>query len=172
MRATQRYLIAGFIIPLSMLLDQWTKSLILGDPRFNARGCLEGGPCGRVDFLPNLIDFQMVWNRGLSYGAFQADGIWRWVLVVVTIAITIGFAIWLFRASHWLTATALSFIVAGAFGNVIDRIRFGAVVDFIDVSDAIPVFPWVFNVADSAVTVGAVLILLDQLILSQRDAKN
>lgn len=172
MRATQRYLIAGFIIPLAILLDQWTKALVLGEPRFNAMECLAGGPCGRIEFLPNLIDFQMVWNRGMSYGALQSEGIMRWVLVLVTSGIAIGFAVWLFRATHWLTATALSFVVAGAIGNVIDRVRFGAVVDFIDVSDAISFFPWVFNIADAAVTVGAVLLLFDQFILSQRDAKN
>ena len=64
---------------------------------------------------------------------------------------------------------ALSFVVAGAIGNVIDRVRFGAVVDFIDVSDAIPFFPWVFNIADASVSVGAVLLLFDQLILLPRD---
>jgi len=90
----------------------------------------------------------------------------------VACAIATGFAVWLFKATHWLTATALSFVVAGAIGNVIDRVRFGAVVDFIDVSETIPFFPWVFNVADSAVTVGAILLLLDQFILSQDNDSN
>lgn len=170
MRVTERLLIAGFIIPLGVILDQWSKALVLGEARFNALGCLDRAQrCGKIEINP-LFDFSMVWNYGMSFGSFQSEGIMRWVLVGVACAIAVGFAVWLFRASHWVTATALSFVVAGAIGNVIDRVRFGAVVDFIDVSDAIPFFPWVFNVADSAVTVGAVLLLFDQFILLPRDA--
>lgn len=169
MRPTQRYLIAAFIIPIVVLLDQWTKSLILGEPRFNALDCLgQAQACGRVE-VSSLFDFSMVWNYGMSFGSFQSFGIMRWVLVGVACVIATVFAVWLFRATYWLTATALSFVIAGAIGNVIDRIRFGAVVDFIDVSGAIPFFPWVFNIADSAVSVGAVLLLFDQLILLPRD---
>jgi len=169
MRLTQRLLIAGFIIPLTVLFDQWSKAAILAEPRFNALDCLDRSEyCGRIP-LENIpvIDFSMVWNYGMSFGSFQSEGIMRWVLVLVACTIAAGFAVWLFKATHWLTATALSFVVAGAIGNVIDRVRFGAVVDFIDVSATIPFFPWVFNIADSAVTVGAVLLLLDQFILSQ-----
>lgn len=169
MRPTQRYLIAAFIIPIFVLLDQWTKSLVLAEPRFNALDCLNRGQaCGRIEFSW-LFDFSMVWNYGMSFGSFQSFGIMRWVLVAVACVIVVVFAVWLFRATYWLTAVALSFVIAGAIGNVIDRVRFGAVVDFIDVSGAIPFFPWVFNVADSAVSVGAVLLLFDQLILLPRD---
>jgi signal peptidase II len=169
MRPTQRYLIAAFIVPIFVLLDQWTKSLVLGEPRFNALDCLSRAqPCGKIEVSP-LFDFSMVWNFGMSFGSFQSYGIMRWVLVAVACGIAVVFAVWLFRAAHWLTATALSFVIAGAIGNVIDRVRFGAVVDFIDVSDAIPFFPWVFNIADASVSVGAVLLLFDQLILLPRD---
>jgi len=174
MRLTQRLLIAGFIIPLTVLFDQWSKAAILAEPRFNAIDCLDRSEyCGRIP-LENIpvIDLSMVWNYGMSFGSFQSEGIMRWVLVFVACAIATGFAVWLFKATHWLTATALSFVVAGAIGNVIDRVRFGAVVDFIDVSETIPFFPWVFNVADSAVTVGAILLLLDQFILSQDNDSN
>jgi signal peptidase II len=172
MKLTQRLLIAGFIVPLTVLLDQWSKGAILAEPRFNALGCLDRSQyCGRIplDNIP-LIDLSMVWNYGMSFGSFQSEGIMRWVLVLVACVIATGFAVWLFRATHWFTAMALSFVVAGAIGNVIDRVQYGAVVDFIDVSRQIPFFPWVFNVADSAVTVGAILLLFDQFILSPRDA--
>ena len=169
MRTTQRLLIAGFIVPIVIILDQWSKALILAEPAFNARNCLDGSQyCGRIE-ISSLFDFSMVWNYGMSYGLFQSEGIERWILVLVAVAITTGFAVWLLRAGHWMTATALSFVVAGAVGNVIDRIRFGAVVDFIDVSGAIPFFPWIFNVADAAVTVGAILLLFDQFLLSRTE---
>jgi len=171
MKHTQRLLIAAFIIPLTVILDQWSKSLILADTRFNALSCLDRTEyCGKVEVF-GLFDFSMVWNYGMSFGTLQSEGIMRWVLVGVACIIAIGFTVWLFRSTYWLMAVALSFVVAGAIGNVIDRVRFGAVVDFIDVSGAISFFPWVFNVADSAVTVGAVLLLFDQFILLPRDAK-
>ena len=170
MRHSQRFLIAGFIIPIAIIFDQWTKALILAEPKLDAMACLhDRNLCGKVE-VSWLFDFSMVWNRGMSYGLFQADGIGRWLLVFVAIAIATGFAIWLFRAGHWLTVTALSFVVAGAVGNVIDRVRFGAVVDFVDVSELLPFFPWVFNVADAAVTVGAILLLWDQFILSREES--
>ena len=166
----QRLLIAGLIVPVTLILDQVTKYLVLQEPRFNALDCLDYPiSCGRIEVMPGLFDLQMVWNRGFSFGTLQSEGIMRWVLVGVTLLITIGFVIWLFRAATRLTVIALAFVVAGAIGNIIDRIRFGAVVDFIDAIGGY--FPWVFNVADSAVTVGAVLLLFDQFILSQEDAK-
>ena len=62
----------------------------------------------------------------------QAEGLARWGLFVVIRAIAVGFTIWLLRAERWLTALALRMVVGGAVGNLIDRARFGAVVDFID----------------------------------------
>ena len=172
MKQSQRLLIAGFIVPLGVILDQWTKLMVLNEPRFNALGCLENPAfCGRVE-VSWLFDFNMLWNKGMSYGLFQSTGIMRWVLVGVAVVIATGFSVWLWRAGHWLTVTALSFVVSGAIGNLIDRVRFGAVVDFIDVSGFIPFFPYVFNVADSAVTVGAILLLFDQFILSRDETES
>lgn len=165
-----RLLIAGLIIPLTLILDQVTKYLVLQEPRFNALGCLEyPGTCGKIEVIPGLFDLVMVWNRGISFGTFQSDGVMRWVLVVFALAVSAGFTVWLFQAATRMTAIALSLVVAGAIGNIIDRIRFGAVVDFINAIDDF--FPWVFNIADSAVSVGAALLLFDQFILSREDAK-
>jgi len=160
-----RLLFAGLIIPLVVALDQWSKHQILGDPRFNALGCLDGSKgCGKIE-LSSIFDLSMVWNRGMSFGALQSEGIMRWVLFAVTLVIAIGFAVWLFRAARWLTGLALTLVIAGAIGNMIDRARFGAVVDFLDFSGLM--FPYVFNVADTAVTVGAILLFLDQFLLSR-----
>ncbi|MEM7663090.1 MAG: signal peptidase II [Pseudomonadota bacterium] len=171
MSTLQRAVTAGIIIPVILVFDQITKSMILGIPALNGLNCLDRTePCGQLDFSP-IFNLSMVWNRGMSFGALQSEGIMRWILVVVTVAIAAGFAVWIFRATGRLLVFALSLIVAGAIGNVIDRVRFGAVVDFIDVTSWLPIFPWVFNIADSAITVGAVLLLTDQFIFSAKDDK-
>lgn len=158
---------APALIPVFLLADQWSKWLILKDPRFNALACLDNPyQCGHVP-LPGPIDLTMLWNRGMSYGMFQSEGIGRWLLALVMLVIALGFLYWLLRhASNWLLKLSLAMVVGGAFGNLIDRVRFGAVVDFINASDLY--FPWVFNVADAAISVGAVLLFVDQFLLSGR----
>ena len=158
-----------FLIPLVILLDQWSKSLILQEPVFNALACLpppsEGGiGCGRID-VSAIFDLSMVWNRGVSFGVGQSEGILRWVLVVFQLGIAIGFAAWLLKATRRWTGIGLALVVGGAIGNVIDRVRFGAVVDFLDFSGLH--FIWVFNVADAAISVGAVLLFIDQFLMSR-----
>ena len=157
-----------FLIPLVLVVDQWSKWLILKTPQLNALDCLQVPQrCGKIE-LSSVFDLSMVWNRGVSFGTMQADGPMRWVLVVLTLAIAIGFAIWLTRARRVWTALALALVVGGALGNVIDRVRFGAVVDFLDFSDLY--FIWVFNVADAAISVGAVLLFIDQFLMSRGEA--
>ena len=87
-----------------------------------------------------------------------------WVLVALTLAIAIGFTIWLLSAERKLTFAGLLLVVGGALGNLIDRVRFGAVVDFLDFSEIY--FVWVFNVADTAISVGAALLFIDQFLMS------
>ena len=102
-------------------------------------------------------------NTGVSFGFLQAQhDLVRWLLTVFSIVVAIVLAVWVRRAVRPLFAIAVGLVIGGAVGNVIDRIRFGSVVDFVDVS-RIGFFPWVFNVADSAITVGICLLLLDML---------
>ena len=164
-----RLMLVGGLIPVVILIDQWTKYLVLNEPTFNALGCLDRlQRCGRIEVSP-IADLTMVWNRGISFGLAQSEGIMRWVLFGLTLVIAVGFTIWLFRATRWMTGLALALVVSGAIGNMIDRVRFGAVVDFIDFSDVW--FRYVFNVADSAVTIGAALLFLDQFLLAQDEKK-
>lgn len=168
MTPKSRALVAALTIPPIFVLDQWTKWLVLSEPRFNALGCLDRTqPCGKIE-ISGIFDLTMLWNRGMSYGMFQSEGIMRWVLVAVTVAIAVGFSIWLARAVRPLTAFALALVVGGAVGNVVDRVRFGAVVDFFDFSGL--GFPYVFNIADAAITVGAALLFFDQFILSRKQS--
>ncbi len=157
-------------LPLAVaivVLDQLSKAWILGVDQLNGLNCLHGAePCGKIELSP-IFDISMIWNRGVSFGLAQSEGWARWGLVVVIVVIICGFAIWLLRAERWLTALSLAMVIGGAVGNnVIDRVRFGAVVDFLDFQGLY--FPWVFNVADSAISVGAVLLLLDQLLAGRK----
>jgi signal peptidase II len=143
--------------------DQISKYVILEVVHFSPEGCLAAGiGCGFIELTP-FFDLQMVWNRGVSFGMLRADsGVARWGLVLMSLVISGVFLWWLRGAVRKLTATALGLVIGGALGNVIDRIRFGAVADFLDFNGLW--FPWVFNVADAAISVGAGLLLLDFLL--------
>jgi signal peptidase II len=107
----------------------------------------------------------MVWNQGVSFGFLRADhDIVRWLLACFSIGVAILLAVWVRKADRPLFATAVGLVMGGAIGNVIDRIRFGAVADFIDVRPLTAgLFPWIFNLADSAISIGICLLLLDML---------
>jgi signal peptidase II len=104
-----------------------------------------------------------VWNQGVSFGLLKANhDLVRWALALFSVVVSLVLASWVRKTSRPLFAVAVGLVMGGAIGNVIDRIRFGAVADFIDISRLF-YFPWVFNVADSAITVGIVLLLIDML---------
>lgn len=160
-----------FLVPVIVILDQWSKAAILNEPKFNAIGCLDQTQrCGQIEVL-SFFDLTMVWNRGISFGIGQSEGVMRWLLVILTTAIAIGFSVWLYRAARRFTGLALALVIGGAFGNVIDRVRFGAVVDFLDFSGIFRpyFFNYVFNIADAAISVGAVLLFVDQFLMSRQD---
>ncbi|MFJ6024751.1 signal peptidase II [Brevundimonas sp. NPDC092305] len=145
---------------LIIVLDQLTKAWVLTG--------LDLREVGRVFVADPIFNLSWVENRGVSFGLF-GDGSARWMLSVFSVLVS-GFLFWwATKADRRLLITAIGLIMGGAIGNVIDRIRFGYVVDFLDFSGT-GVFPWVFNVADSAITVGIVLLVLDSL-LSERAAK-
>jgi signal peptidase II len=159
----------GLIISaVVFVLDQITKWYVLEQLRFSPPGCLQGNyGCGFIELTP-FFDLQMVWNRGVSFGLLRAnEDLARWGLVALSFVISGVFFWWLRTAERKLTAVALGLVIGGALGNVIDRIRFGAVADFLDFNGLW--FPWVFNVADAAITVGAILLAVDMLFLAESE---
>lgn len=109
-----------------------------------------------------------VWNAGVSFGFLQAQhDLVRWLLAAFSIVVSIFLAAWVRGSQRPLFAVAVGLLMGGAIGNVIDRIRIGAVADFIDLSRLY--FPWIFNVADSAISIGICLLLLDMLRQDGRD---
>jgi signal peptidase II len=121
----------------------------------------------RIALTP-FFDLVMAWNRGVSFGIFNSGGVWNVVVLsglsLVIVAALLG---WMRKAASWQLQVALGAIVGGALGNVVDRIRFGAVADFLDVHYAGYHWP-AFNLADSAITVGAVVLVLDSLFAARR----
>lgn len=115
---------------------------------------------GTLPVLP-VLNLTMVWNRGVTFGLLNSLGSWAAPLLVLgALAIVAALGVWLRRAERKLVATALGAIAGGAIGNIIDRLRFGAVVDFIHAH----AFGWswyVFNVADAAIVCGVAALILD-----------
>ncbi len=116
----------------------------------------------RIDLrvMPHL-DLTMVWNRGVTFGLLTGRGAWDAViLAILALAIVAALAVWLWRSTRIAQAVAIGAIAGGAVGNVLDRLRYGAVVDFIRVH----AFGWswyVFNLGDAAIVCGvAALVLL------------
>ena len=116
----------------------------------------------RVIPVTDFFNLVMVWNRGVSFGLFNTPGSSAWVLTGLALALTAFLLVWLWRADGHRLALALGLIIGGALGNVVDRVRFGAVADFLDFYVGNWHWP-AFNVADSAITVGVVILILDSL---------
>lgn len=118
---------------------------------------------GQVVILP-VLNFSMVWNHGVTFGLLNGFGHWGPVLLGgMAVAVVLALVAWMARADRWITSLALGAIAGGAIGNVIDRVRFGAVVDFIHAHIG-PVSWYVFNVADAAICCGVAALLLEGLL--------
>ena len=125
---------------------------------------------GSVQLLP-FFSLTMVWNTGISMGLALGDWLGRWGIVAMNFAISIWLFIWLRKSARAFEATALVLILSGALGNQIDRFVHGAVVDFIHLYAYNYSF-YVFNVADSAITIGVIMLLIDGLRDGNKSPKN
>ena len=113
------------------------------------------------------LSFTLVRNDGISFGFFQTHAPWtRWVLSAFSLIVSVTLALWVRRADRLVTGAAIGLILGGALGNMIDRVRTGAVIDFVDVHPLI--FPWIFNIADSGITIGVIILLAENLLSSRK----
>lgn len=111
--------------------------------------------------VTGFFNLVMVWNRGVSFGLFQqGDDVGRYLLTGFAVVVGLLLVIWMLRSTTRLAVTGLALVAAGALGNAYDRMVFGAVADFLDFHLSGYHF-WAFNVADSAITIGVGLLLLD-----------
>jgi len=140
------YVLALVVIVADLVLKHWVQGL-LPEP-------------GETMQLFGPFKLTMVWNKGVSFGVFNSDAEWtRWVLSGFSVIVAGVLAVWAWKIDRLVLTIALGLIIGGAFGNAIDRMFWGHVTDFVDVTRLW--FPWVFNLADGAINVGSVLLVWD-----------
>ncbi|MCY4428725.1 MAG: signal peptidase II [Halieaceae bacterium] len=145
-----------------VFLDQWSKGLAVSQLQY-------GAP---VRILP-VLNFTLQFNSGAAFSILSDLGdTGRWLLSALSILISVGLLVWMFSlpSGEWLLGFALAFILGGALGNLWDRLQLGHVVDFISVHYADRFFP-TFNLADSAITLGVILMLADTLIQARQGSR-
>jgi signal peptidase II len=156
MTATDRAGTSGlrwlWISLLVLIIDQASKLFFLGYvPEF-----------GRITVIPGFFDWTLTYNEGVAFSLFgEGENLQRFLLSAFAIVVSIGFTVWLTRlprTDRW-SAIALALVIGGAIGNVIDRVRLGHVVDFILLYWRDWYWP-AFNVADSCIVVGAVVLVV------------
>lgn len=116
----------------------------------------------QIDVIDPFLNLRMAWNEGVNFGLFASGESWmRWVLIAIALAISIWVAVWTFRTRPGRFAQASAgLLIGGALGNVIDRVLYGAVADFLNMSLPGWSNPFSFNVADIAVFAGAIGLVL------------
>ncbi len=119
-------------------------------------------PPGFVEVLP-FFNLVMVWNRGVSFGLLGDAGLAPYLMAGIAGLVVIGLVVWLARVAQRLLAGSIGLIIGGALGNIVDRLVYGAVADFVDLHAGGYHWP-AFNVADAAITVGVAVMLIDSLL--------
>ena len=148
------------IIALAVIFDQATKLLVV---RFLDRN-------EPFDVIEGVFRFSYVENRGAAFGMFSEN---RWVFMIISSVAIIALLLYLFKfaSKDMLLNIGISLVVGGGIGNMIDRVRLGYVVDFLDFCAFPDLWKWVFNVADACVCIGAGVIVLYLVIDIAREAK-
>jgi len=137
-----------------LLADQLSKAWIIG--------FFGGSPAQHP--VTSFFSLVLTWNQGVSFGLLQSGSAWGVVLLsLLVVAIVTGLQIWLWRSESLWVALAIGLVTGGALGNLVDRLRWGAVTDFLDFHLGDLHF-WAFNLADSAVFCGVVLLVTESLL--------
>jgi len=142
-----------------LILDQLSKAILLDVLRPEGVTATPFFTDRIIEVLP-FFNFRMAWNTGISFSMFDGGGTTTYILIAVQTAITAGLIWWLRTLQGRLIQAASGLIIGGAVGNIIDRVRWGAVADFFDFHVAGWHFA-TFNVADSCISIGVALWLLD-----------
>jgi signal peptidase II len=153
-RLLRGLLISGVVLASDQFTKYWIILYVMQPPQV-------------IEVFP-FFNLVMGWNYGVSFGMLNsAPEISTWLLPSVVITIITGLLFWLFRVDNLRQAIGLGFIIGGAIGNLIDRLIFGAVADFLDFH--IMGYHWpAFNIADAAITVGAIVMIIDTLFAGEK----
>lgn len=148
----------AYAVALAVFLaDQLSKWLMIGPLRLQS--------VGRIELLP-IFNLNWTENRGISLGLLNASSdLARWLLVALTAAIATAIAVWIWREPRHGDRVALGMVLGGALGNILDRTRYGYVVDFADLhfGEFRPFL--VFNVADASISIGVLILLIRAFLL-------
>ncbi len=175
-----KYIVPPFLIVLTFLLDQaskwWIVERIFQDNETAFLNWLVIFDQERLGYISapvtSFFNLTMVWNTGISFGLFSNNAqMGVYVLSGVSLVISLFFLIWIFRTPYKIIQSAGIIVIAGALGNVWDRLRFGGVIDFLDFYIGDWHYP-AFNVADSCIVVGVGLILIHGVWMEPKDEKN
>jgi len=166
MSALARNRLIGFAAALLVfLVDQWVKHWVTGPLSIDRIG-------DYLEILP-FFDLRFTQNFGISLGMFQATSPeMRWGLVAVTGLISLVVTVWMMREKHLADILGLSLILGGAVGNIRDRFNLGYVIDYADLhfGEFRPFM--IFNIADAAITIGVVIILVRSFLLGKKGDEN
>jgi signal peptidase II len=143
---------AALVAAAVIALDRATKLWVVEGLDLASRGF--------VRVWDPWLNFAMAWNEGINFGLFDFGASGRWVLVALALAICAALLVWVRRTGGWWQAAGVGLIVGGALGNVWDRLTWGAVADFINMSCCGIRNPFAFNVADAAIFLGAAVLIL------------
>ena len=141
------------IAAVVFVLDQLTKWFVVQYLNLAARG--------EIDVLPPILNLRMAWNRGINFGLLSGDQeSTKWILIAIAVMISAWVIWWMRRETRLSAHISAGLLVGGAIGNIVDRLIYGAVADFLNMSCCGFDNPYAFNIADITIFIGAFGLIL------------
>jgi signal peptidase II len=161
MNPTSKFRLQGIILAsLIFIADQMVKYAMIGPLQLKSRSVIH---------IMQQFDLRWAENRGVSMGFLTADSdAQRWMLVALTGAIALGVLVWMWREEKRGDVLALAMILGGALGNIVDRARYGYVVDYADLHFGSFRPFQIFNLADACITIGVVILLARAFLMREK----
>lgn len=156
----QGLMLASFVF----IADQLVKYLMIGPLQLQSRGVIH---------IISFFDLRYAENRGVSMSFLTADSDGeRWALVALTAAIALGVAVWMWREKLRGDILALSLVLGGALGNIVDRTRYGYVIDYADLHFGTFRPFYIFNLADACISIGVLILLVRAFLISDKESSD
>ena len=161
MTANPKLRLLGIMLAsIVFIADQAVKYAMIGPLQLKSRSVIH---------IMQQFDFRWAENRGVSMGFLTADSdAARWMLVALTASIALGVAIWMWAEKQRGDVLALAMILGGAAGNIVDRVRYGYVVDYADLHFGAWRPFYIFNLADAAITIGVLILLARAFLMREK----